>query len=98
MKRIVILALLLLGPNWAMATTQPRSLGNTKVSKIALDPSTLAQIDALTADTTGQIVFCPLCKFQLCISSGSTLPGQFITVGSTSTAALAGVTNPLHCQ
>lgn len=49
----------------------------------ALPSLTLAQLNALTPATTGQIVFCSNCASEsICISSGSTAVGQFVAISS----------------
>lgn len=59
---------------------------------------TLAQINALTANTTGQIVGCSDCVMVgpggVCKSSGTTAAGQWTVMQATAAAP----TTPLHCQ
>lgn len=81
---------------------QPNKIGNVSATKLAIDSKTLAQINALTPDTTNQLVVCSDCEFVLCISTGadSLARGGFVVIGSTVPAATslgaAGV--PMHCQ
>lgn len=49
----------------------------------ALPILTLAQLNALTPSTTGQIAFCSNCaSSSVCVSSGSTAPQQFVAISS----------------
>jgi len=60
-------------------------------------PKTIAQLNALTSGTTGQIVSCTDCtKSGICISSGTTAPGAWV-VAVVSTNTGAGYTT-IHCQ
>lgn len=58
-----------------------------------LPSATLAQLNALTASATGQIVYCSNCvNSQLCVSSGTLGVGAWVAVSS---GAATGVQ---HCQ
>lgn len=66
----------------------------TVTGKTTLGPKTLAQINALTSGTTGQmIIVSDGVMTKVCVSSGTTAPGQW-TVTQGTAAAVA----PLHCQ
>lgn len=102
MKRIVILSLCLLASAGSWATNQPRSLGNTKVSRLVLEPLTLAQINALQPDTTGQIVPCSDCTTSThCVSSGAvttTSIGAFVVFAATGAFVGANYSGMPHCK
>lgn len=60
---------------------------------------TLAQIDALTADTTGQLVVCSDCtRSAICISSGSVTSGAFVVLVETGTFAGSTFSGLAHCE
>lgn len=104
MRKILVLGLIILGSQITWAIPQPQNLGSVGTdSPFGLFVRTLAQIDALTPDTTGQAVVCSDCKFVLCISTAAQSLGRggFVVVGSTVPAATsvgAGTGNPMHCQ
>lgn len=59
-------------------------------------PRTIAQINALTSGTTGQVVVCSDCVFtKICVSSGTVSPGAWTLTQST--AVTAGIALP-HCS
>ena len=101
MKKLIVLVALM-GLASVGYCLQPNAIGNVAVDKIGISPLTLAQINALTADTTHQVVVCSDCDFRLCISTGShptTSVGAFVVVGSTTTAAEStAAAVPMHCQ
>lgn len=83
MKKILVLIGLLAIP--AMGVNQPNSIGNATASKLALTQNTLAQIQALTPDVTGQMVLCTNCVESLvCVSTGI-LSSQWAVMSATST-------------
>ena|SRR5688572_3710149 len=97
MKKLLALSsvLLLSGITWA---AQPNNVGSIKASKIVLDQRTLAQINALTPDTTGQMVLCINCtRSAVCVSSGVTNGAWVIAVtsGTRTGATFSGFD---HCQ
>lgn len=58
-------------------------------------PRTLAQINALTSGTTGQmVVVSDGVMTKICVSSGTTAAGQWTVTQATAAAPTA----PLHCQ
>lgn len=91
MRRLVIAGLFLLESVVGYAA-QPNGLGNVKASKLGITPQTIAQINVLTPDTTGQVVTCSDCAYSaLCVSTGadSGRIGAFVVVS----------TNPVdHCH
>lgn len=85
MKKILVLIGLIGMP--AFAVNQPQSIGNATATKLALTQNTLAQIQAFTPDTTGQIVLCTNCvESALCISTGI-LSSQWAVISSTGATA-----------
>lgn len=99
MKKLIILSLILLtGSVGFCATTQPQNVGNIQADGLALTTTkTIAQIEALTADTTNQFVVCSDCvEARVCISSGSVNPGSWIVLAATATAAIGGLLG--HCK
>lgn len=57
---------------------------------------TIAQLNALTASTTGQVVFCADCvRSALCVSSGSVTAGAWTVMDSTATTPAY---TTIHCQ
>lgn len=99
MKRLILVGLIL-GLSVPGYCLQPWAIGNVSADKVAIAPLTLAQVNALTPDTTNQLVVCSDCDFKLCISTGadSLATGGFVVVGSTVDAATSGAGVPLHCQ
>lgn len=82
MKKFVIACSLMLVSVSFAAT--PFEHGSLKVSRLAFTPRTLAQIEALTADTTGQLMLCSDCtRSPLCISSGTVAPGAWVVITGT---------------
>lgn len=98
MNKLIISAGLLLGIGTLAYAAQPRSAGSINVSKISIDTKTIAQINALTPDTTGQIVACSDCtQSTICISS-STNRGGFVVIAGSSTFVGATWSALPHCQ
>lgn len=91
-KLTVLLCLVLVTPSFA-AVNQPTNVGSVKASKLAIGLQTVAQLNVLAPDTTGQIVGCSDCtRSAVCISSGAAsgnvgawviLVGTGVFVGST---------------
>jgi hypothetical protein len=81
---------------------QPTSLGNVKVKRMAFDMYTLAQINLLQPDTTGQIVGCSDCvRAVFCASSGSvttTNIGSWVIPVTTGVFTGATFSGMQHCQ
>jgi hypothetical protein len=64
------------GYDWGISTS-------TNSVAPALPSYTLAQLNALTAQTTGQIVYCNNCTNSIiCVSSGTVGAGSFVGVSS----------------
>lgn len=71
MRRLVIAGLFLLGSTIVYGV-QSNGLGNAATSKLSITPRTIAVINLLTPDTTGQIVTCSDCAYSaLCVSTGA---------------------------
>ena len=78
---------------------QLHSAGSIQTTKIVITPITLATINALTSDATGQIVACTDCvRSSLCISSGTVNPGAFVILTATGTFAGSTWSGLQHCQ
>lgn len=72
MKRLIIAVVVLVLAGVIGYCAAPHSIGNVTVSRIAFSPKTRAQMNLLTPDTTGQVIFCSDCGYSaLCISSGA---------------------------
>lgn len=71
-KLLIVLALGLLAAAAYCAVNQPQSVGDITANKVGLGKFTIAQINALTPDTTGQMVYCSDCAYAtICISTGA---------------------------
>ena len=73
-KLIVLTGLLFLGVGLGYCVTnQPNNIGYvTTDNPLGLYAQTIAQIDLLQPDTTGQIVYCSNCAYAtVCISTGA---------------------------
>ena len=78
----LIVGLFLLLGGIAFAVTQPHSIG---LVTAVIESKTLAQIDATTATSAGQLVFCSNCtRSAICVSSG-TGRGAFTIIAGTGT-------------
>ncbi len=101
MKRVLIV---LVGLSIAGAgfCAQPTSIGNVKAKRITFDSYTIAEIDALTPDTTNQWVGCSNCtQTAVCVSSGSNTPnsvGAFVVPITTGTFVGANYSAHPHCR
>lgn len=92
-KLIVFVASSMLGISLGFCVEQYHNLGAVNLSSatvtgaFTIPSKTVAQLQALTPKTTGQLVLCSNCNvpFTLVISTGNTLPYQWIL--STGTAA-----------
>lgn len=98
MKKLIALLILFGISTGYCATNQPTSVGSIKVNKLVLDTSTKAQINALTPDTTGQIVGCSDCtQSAICISTSVVVGGWVVPV-STGTFVGSLWSGFTHCQ
>jgi hypothetical protein len=96
MKRSILGLLFLSSIAYA---AQPHSLGSVQASKVVFTPVTLAAINVLTADATGQVVACTDCvQASLCISSGSVNPGAFVILVGTGTFNGTTWSGLPHCR
>ena len=80
MKRIIVFigCVFALFEGLVYAVNQPQRLGAA-----ALQSKTVAQIQALTSNTTGQILYCSDCAANgaagtICVSTGATAVNQFV--------------------
>jgi hypothetical protein len=98
MKRLLIAALLLGCAGVGFCADQPHSIGyvSTDGGPLAIYPRTVAQMNALTPYTTGQILYVSDgAVSRVCISSGSTSPGQWVV--AVATGSFTAASYP-HCQ
>lgn len=64
-----------------------------------LTSRTIAQINALTSTTTGQMLLCSDCtRSPICISSGSVNAGSFVVIAGTGAFAGSTFSGLSHCQ
>lgn len=97
MKKLLI-GLLIFGSSVAYGVNQPHSLGSVELSKFVMDQKTLAQINALVPDTTGQIIGCSNCtQSAICIAT-STVAGGWVVPVSTGTFVGSLWSGFTHCQ
>lgn len=99
MKKLITVSLITLVSGIGYCVNpQPQNLGTATVDYLIITPQTLASIDALTPDATGQLVICSNCDFALCVSTGaqSLAKGGFVVAASTNPAAAQGAV--MHCQ
>lgn len=101
MKKLFVVVLALAWPVIGYAAA-PNSVGSIKASKILLGQKTLAQINSLTPDDTGQFVLCADCtQSAVCISSGANTPnsvGAFVILVNTGTFAGSTFGGFGHCK
>jgi hypothetical protein len=96
-KRTVFLFAVLFLTGTGYGVNQPQNIGSVAMDAAALPVKTVAQINALTSDATGQVVFCSNClQSALCVSSGTVAPGAWTVSSATSTAVLGGLLG--HCN
>ena len=77
------------GYEWTISTATNGPVGIMPLSQ------TVTQIGALTAQTTGQFLYCSNCtRSYLCVSSGTVNPGAWVVAVETGT--MAG--NPTACK
>ena len=75
---------------------QPFNMGNVKTDGLAIPSYTLAQMNSLTSDTTGQLIFVSdALQSKVCVSSGTLAAGAWIL--PTSTGVFAAGSND-HCR
>lgn len=97
-KLIVITVLLFIASSGYCVTKQPHNIGYVATdSPLGLYVRTIAQIDALTADVTNQILVCSDCvESKICVSTGSVNAGSWVVASGTATAAVGGLIG--HCK
>ena len=101
MKKLLAIAGIVLFGIGQGYCAQPRGVGSIQASKIAFDQRTLAQINALVPDTTGQIVLCNDCTTStVCISSGAAAShtGAFVILVASGPFVGATFSGLPHCQ
>lgn len=101
MKKLIVVAACLSFTAVGYAA-QPNAIGNVKAKRVAWDSYTLAQINALTADTTNQWVGCSNCtRTTVCVSSGShpsNSVGAFVIPVATGPFVGSTYSGFAHCQ
>ena len=98
MKTLIIAACSIFAAVFVMAA-QPHNIGSVKAQKIVLAQYTLAQINSLTPDATGQLVLCSNCtRSTVCVSSGSVNPGSWVIAVATGTFGGTTFSGLQHCQ
>lgn len=94
MKKILLILGLVVSPIGAV--NQPHNIGNVKTDGLGLPSYTVAQMNALTSDTTGQVILVSdATQSRLCISSGTVNPGAWVVASAT--GVFAGASYP-HCR
>ncbi len=100
MKKLLVLGSLFLSS--LVFAAQPSGIGNVKVKRISFEPYTLAAINALAPDTTGQVVMCADCTTSpLCISSGAVTGssvGAFVILTATGSFVGSTFSGIPHCK
>lgn len=82
---LIVLALGMLAAVAYCAVNQPNQVGDITANKVGFGKFTLAQINALTPDTTGQAVYCSDCAYAtICISTGADTGriGAFVAIST----------------
>lgn len=97
MKKLIVLAGILMLASSGYCVNQPQNIGYVSTDgPFGLYNRTLAQMNALQSDTTGQLLYVSdAVMSRICVSSGSFAAGQWV-VGS-GTGTFSGGTYP-HCQ
>lgn len=91
-----LILILLASAGGYCATNQPNNIGTVSVDGIGLPSKTLAQMNALTSDTTGQMLYVSdAVQSRVCVSSGTVNPGAWVV--GVATGAFTAATYP-HCQ
>ncbi len=103
MKKLIVLSVVcLIGAASFVysATNQPQSVGTIKATRILISPTkTIAQLNVLIPDATGQIIACTDCVVSsLCISSGSVVAGSWVILVATGAFAGSTWSGFPHCQ
>lgn len=100
MKKIIFFSgLMFVMTARAFSVNQPRAIGSVSASREVIGVQTIAQLNALTPDTTGQFLGCSDCtQSAICISSGSVSPGQWVILTSTGTFVGTTWSGFQHCR
>lgn len=99
MKKIIVVVILYLLASSGYCLNQPQNIGSVKADVLAIPIVTLAQMNVLTPDATGQLIYVSdAVSSKVCVSTGAagaTVIGAFVgaavATGSLSTTAL-------HCN
>jgi hypothetical protein len=100
MKKLLIVSSILLASSFGYCVpNQPQNIGSVKTDVLVIPSVTLAQMNVLTPDATGQIIYVSdALQSRVCISTGAaggSVIGAWVVAAATGT--FAGISTP-HCN